>query len=97
MFPPRIRATNTDLQTVQDNLIGSIEQLIKQQILDGVLLESVAIGTTPTTVSHKLSRIPQGYIVVSKNGPGDIYDLQRDSKTITLQSTVAVTTKIWVF
>lgn len=96
-LPKRIRAKDVDLQAVQENLIDSIERVVKQQILDGVVVDSVAVQTTPTDVSHKLGRTPVGYLVISKSAPGDVYDLGRDSNILTLQSSAATTVKLWVF
>ncbi len=96
-LPNRIQPSDPQLRAVQDNIIEIVERLCKQQILDGVVLENVVIGTALTPVSHKLMRIPIGYLIISKNGPGDIYDVGRDSNFLNLQSSVAVTAKIWVF
>jgi hypothetical protein len=96
-YPKKIRAKDADVQTVQDNMVEALINIIEQQILDGVTLESVAVATTPTPVEHKLGRVPVGYVIISKSGPGDVYDIGRDSNLITLQSTVDVTTKLWVF
>lgn len=95
--PPRkIRATDAQLQSVQENIVEVVEQLCRQQILDGVVV-TADIGTTPTLVQHKLTRVPVGYIIISKNGPGDVFDSAKDSVTITMQSSSAVRATLWVF
>lgn len=96
-----VRAINVQdfkLSQVQDNLIRAVRDIQDKIIIDGVELTGIQILTTDTPVQHKLQRIPLGYIVISKEGPGDIYQVGiADTLTITLKSTVAVTANIWVF
>ena len=96
-----IRSINTKdfaLGQVQTNLITVLRDIARKEIIDGQLVENVAIGTTNTAISHKLGRTPLGYVIVGKNGPGDIYmSGESDSLTLNLTSTAAVTASLWVF
>lgn len=90
--------SNRELSQIQDNITKILDHYVSErEILDGIPLSNIAVATTPTIISHKLGRTPLGYIITSKNGPGDIWDTARDSKTITLTSSAAVTCAIWVY
>lgn len=93
-----INVTDFKLSQVQDNLIRAVRDIQDKIIIDGIELSALDILTTDTPVQHKLQRIPLGYIIISKDGPGDIYEVgSADTLTITFKSTVAVTANIWVF
>lgn len=94
----QIQVKDFDLDQVQTNTITAVNDINSKIIIDGTLLSNVAISAAPTTISHKLQRLPLGYIIVSKDGPGDIYQVAPPTTlNLNLQSTVAVTANIWVF
>jgi hypothetical protein len=93
----KIKVKDNDLAFVQDNIINAINPILRNVLLDGVMAEGFDITTGGTSIPHGLNRKPIGYFVISKNGPGDVYQTGMDSKFITLQSTVDVTINLWVF
>lgn len=101
MAIPKIKTVNAstyELSAIQENLVKIIDQFISnKEIIDGIPLKDVAIGTADTVINHKLGRTPLGYIVTTKSGLGDIYDTGRNSKTLTLISSAAVTVNLWVY
>lgn len=86
-----------ELSRVQDAILLTLNTIVKKDVIDGVLGEGFAITTSPAQIAHGLGRVPLGYFVVSKDAPSDIFDLARDSKTITLQATADVTVSLWIF
>lgn len=56
-------------------------------------------ANTDVTVSHGLSKVPNGYILVKSNAATSIYDGSKsaDNKQITLKASVVATTKVVVF
>ena len=89
----------TEEVRAQSNLEAVLGNVTKSIIMDGVLLTDIAIGTTPTLVSHKLSRPYRGYFICKNSTQCTFSDSPStdDSKFIQLQSSVATTVSIWVF
>jgi hypothetical protein len=93
----KIKVSSNELSFVQDNIINAVNPLLKNILMDGVMAEGWDIETTGTAIAHGLNRNPIGYIVIGKNGPGDVYKTSMDKNFLTLQSTVAVTISLWIF
>ena len=72
-------------------------RLPKTQILNGVLLKDVAVTSSSTTISHMLSRTPQGWIVVDKDANEDVWRVSWNTRQIVLDATGNVTVALWVF
>lgn len=51
----------------QSNVENALNGLRSSLILDGTLIEDVAVGTTETLIAHKLQRPIRGYIIVKNN------------------------------
>jgi hypothetical protein len=97
-FFRKVVSGNDDVQRLQANVEQAISEVLKNPILDSVLIESVRLSAgNVTQVSHKLSRIPKGYILVSKDGPGDFYLNSKDASFLNFISTTAVNVSILVF
>jgi hypothetical protein len=92
-----INTKNFELSQVQTNILKVLRILASKDIVDGVLLSGVQVGTDDTPIAHMLGRKPVGYIIVGKNGPGDIYQTGSNSLNLILKSTAAVTAEIWAF
>lgn len=92
-----IRTQNRELMTLQDNIRDVLQPISDALIVEGVLIGPVTIGTSPTTIPHTLNRMPLGWIPSRKKGLGDIFEISINANNLTLQSSVAVTTFLWVF
>jgi hypothetical protein len=97
-FAPIIRDTTDQFQREAAEIFKGMG---KREILQGILLTSLSIGTSTTKVSHGLGRVPLGFIVVDKTANSDIY---RDGTVTTerdlflhLKATTATTISLWVF
>ena len=56
------------------------------------------LSTSETSVEHKLNRKPTGYIVIGKDGVGDVYSSSTaDSKFLYLTSDATINVKLLVF
>lgn len=93
----RINAKEYEANQIQENLARSLDRIAEIVILDGLVLKNVPIGTSSTAVNHGLGRIPEGYVITGKTGLGDIYSTARDSKTLTLISSVTVFCDLWIY
>lgn len=94
----KINSSDRELMAVQTNVEQTLGPLSRLPILDGTLLTSIAISTSDTQVSHKLGRIPQGYMIAGQNADARIWQSSAATdQFITLKASSAVITTIWVF
>lgn len=84
-----------------DRNFEGIERIVNNignaDILDGITILSKTINTTDTIVNHGLGRPVNGWIVVDKDGLGDVYKTASTKNTITLKSSVQVTVDLYVY
>jgi hypothetical protein len=98
---PRTVSTErrADLRTRE--LSRSVETLQSAPISSGVLVEDVALTTTPTRVTHGLGRTPVGaFLVAGQTGAFDIVWSQdtNPSRFIQLSASAGTpTVSVWVF
>jgi hypothetical protein len=87
------------LDRVQVNVRLFADQLINIPLLDGVLLEDVALSTSETQVKHKLGRAYRGWIIVDKNAQQDVWvsSTALNKTFLSLTAAGTVTVSIWVF
>jgi len=100
--PTAFRQINTndrELKLIQSNIDSAINSVIRAQILDGVLLESVALVTGANKIEHKLDRKYVGYIVVRNNSTATVYDSSsiETDVYVTLTASAPTTVSLWVF
>jgi hypothetical protein len=89
--------TDRALAFVQDATRGALASITDGTILDGVLLESVAIVTTGTAIDHTLGRQPRGWKVVDVDAAATIYRSAWSETTLTLVPSADCTVSLWVF
>ena len=99
---PWTRITTGDdvIEQLQDNAEPLMRVVESSELIHGRAIKGVAIDGTKT-VSHGLERVLEGYFVMRKDAPADVYDAQGDNKTpgktLDLVSTAVVTVDLWVF
>lgn len=86
----------------QDHLEEVINPITDSQIIDGVILEDIALNSsTFTTIEHKLGRKPRGYIVIRKSAAQTVFEDAGDYANrklfLKLKSSGAVTVNLWIF
>lgn len=86
-----------DIATLQASVEHAISEVIRNPLLDGVLLENVSLGAGNTKVPHKLDRNLKGFVIVDRSNAATIYRVTKDDKFLTLNSSAAITVSIWVF
>jgi hypothetical protein len=92
----QINTPDRTLQLIQANIENAISGAINSPLLNGVLLEAVALSSGTTGVEHKLARVPKGYIILDKNNSASIYTASKDSNFLNLTSSVACTVTLWI-
>jgi hypothetical protein len=89
-----------DLSRFQSNVDKVFDKIKTFSITNGNIV-SATINTTDTDVEHKLGREFQGWIVINKDGLGDIYQSQTVNSfknvRIVLKSSVQVNADIYIF
>jgi hypothetical protein len=97
----RINVKDNDLRLVQDSSEVVLTALISKSILDGIIVKDVAVGTSSTSIDHKLGRELIGWIVISKSSDSRVWDEQagntQKTKTLILKASSATTVSLWVF
>jgi hypothetical protein len=85
--------------TAQSNVEAAFGNLGRSIILDGVYIENITVGTTPTLVQHKLNRAFRGYIICKQDTFTDVKFVSGNDVTLflTLQAVASCTVSLWIF
>jgi len=97
----KVQVDDDTLNRVQDRLRVVITALSNVPLLDGVLLENVAlVSGSFTAVPHRLARPWRGYIVVANGANAVIWNQAPGTDAgvfLNLQSSANTTVNLWVF
>lgn len=93
------QATAREVFALRGNLQESFRALEGSAIIDGVLLEGVAVSASAADVVHTLGRAWSGYVVVAANAQVDVWDTASadETKILRLVASGAATVSLWVF
>jgi hypothetical protein len=102
IFPAALLSHIDDKPTNQakDELAKTGSDLAKIPFLRGAMHTITIPATSNERLSHKLGRVPQGWIVVgATGGPSVCYETESNARFLALQNDllVDVTLKVWVF
>ena len=104
MALPKFQQTNTsdqDLNTVQFNLVRTLNPVFDTPTLAGNLLQNVVLTAGDNSINHKLGRNLIGWQITRLRAASTIYDTQDTNKspnlTLTLNSSAPVSVDIYVF
>jgi hypothetical protein len=92
-----------ELRRVQDEIASAVSQVNNVPQLGGVILTGVAIAgaSADTTLEHGLNRVPNGFVILSKNATADVWTSgtvnPRPQLTLIVKSSAAITATIWIF
>lgn len=98
-----INTDSRDLNIVQDNISNAVSSLPGNEILNGRIEKGVVLlaAKNPNVISHKLDRIPNGYIVIKRSADSRVWDSQSTNtiqdKTLNLKCSADVTVDLWIF
>lgn len=97
----RVQSDDRVVNQIQDNLQDVLNDLVKTQILNNLIIKNVELASGTNTVNHKLGRKPQGYIIIRKDSNVSIWDNQTTNttieRTLELQSSGTCNVDILVF
>jgi hypothetical protein len=86
---------------MQSNVGQAVDTMLKSPLVEGRLIENVALTTAAINVEHKLGRKLQGYMVVQQNAGFIVFDaIVATTDTalyLPLKATGVCTVSLWVF
>ena len=73
-----VQSESRELNQLQRNILLSLNQLIDNPLLNGVIVNDVSLvlADNPNVVSHTLNRSPLGYFVIGNSAQSTIWDSQ---------------------
>jgi len=90
-----LKLTSDLMQTRWKSLL---DPLLENPLNDVLILSDVVLAIGNNTINHKLGRKQQGWLILDINGAATIYrSAAFNDKTLTLNSSAAVTIKLGVF
>jgi len=107
-IPPfrTVQQAVTSVKLLQDNCKRVFDAVVAVALLGGQLVSRQALSATASTaVSHKLGRVPRGWIVVRNSANAVVYEYTPaagqpaalNSQTLVLQASAATTVDLWIF
>ncbi len=90
-------AGSEEANRIQDAVTDALLPFTASPLNGHVLVYNISLSTAPTAIAHKLGNQFQGWLVASKDAAEDIFEISRNSKTVTLQATGTVTINLLVF
>jgi hypothetical protein len=95
--------TDLEVQRMEDSLVQTFNSIEKNPLLGNVnVIKSIVLTSgTDTYVDHKLGRAVTGWIIINKNGFGDVKQSSTTNpivkSSIILQSNATITVDILFF
>lgn len=90
-----------ELTQLQTNVEQAVGQVIRNPLINGRLVEGIALTTTTYKLEHKLGRPVRGYIVVGNGASAIIHDnLSTETQPelyLPLIASTATTVNLWVY
>lgn len=98
----KLESDTTELSKVQQNIENAFTPLLRNPIVDGVLLEDICLKPeTVNEVLHKLDRKPLGFLIVRKRSDSRIWDVQDSNpsptQTFSICASHEVVVDIYIF
>lgn len=92
-------STNSDIVNIQENVGNAVDPLIKNQFLNGQLINDIALVIGDNDISHKLGRKIQGWVIVDIDAVSNIYRKTSTTPTLTikLNSSANCTVSLYIF
>ncbi len=96
-FFRKIQATDREVQALQNQVEQVLNPVLKNILLDGVIITDIDISTAGAEVEHKLNRKPLGWFLVDNTTESTIWRTGWDQRIITFDASATSVFSIWVF
>lgn len=86
------------LELMQTRWASELNPLLRNKLIQGVLIPNVSLKVGDTAINHLLQRQQIGYIITDINGPAIVYRSEPfNTLTLTLTSDAACVVSVWCF
>jgi len=88
------------MDQMQTRWASQLNPVLTNLLVNGQLLTNIALSSGNTIIDHKLDRVPNGWFLVAPQGPAIVYQAAyqiNPTLSLTLTSSAAILTDIWVF
>jgi hypothetical protein len=98
-----VNSDNPEVRVLDQRLLAIFNSIIKNPLLNSpTIVKSILLTSgVDTLVNHGLNRVVTGWIVIDKNGSGDVYQSTTTNTipnaSIILKSTATITVSILFF
>lgn len=89
-----------DLPKMQTTWAQQLDPVIANLLVNGQLLKGIELNSGITVVNHRLGRQLQGWFLSAPKGPAIVSQASQQPNptlTLTVNSTAAITTDMWVY
>lgn len=98
---PTFQSDIREFQLMQSNWASAINPILAAPANKSILLKNISLVIGANTVNHGLGRQLQGWTIIRKRAPGNVYDTQDQNLmpalTLTLVSDAAMVVDLEVF
>jgi hypothetical protein len=94
-----IQTQDFELQKVQDNVKAALSNVLNCLLLDGLLIEDVALTSgVDNPISHLLGRAPKLWMVAKKNANSTVWEVTSPAtdRILNLRCSANCTISLWV-
>lgn len=85
-------------QLLQSQWATSLNPLLRNPLVNGLLLDNIPLVMGDNVVNTLLSRKQRGWMIVDQDAVADIYrSAPFNSQTLTLNSSAPCTVSLWIF
>jgi hypothetical protein len=86
-----------EVKDLENNVKDVLDQITGIGLLDGRLIQDVALLSGANRIAHVLGRKPQGFIIVNRNSSAIVWQTNIDTLFITLNASANITVSLWIF
>lgn len=101
MALPLFHTDDKSLGLLQTQWASALNPVLACPPVQGLQLDNVVLASGDNTISHRLGRKLQGWIIVRRNSAASVYDKQATNSmpnlTLVLNSSGACTVSLWVY
>lgn len=93
----KIQSADSTINRLQSQIEQSLNPVLKQAILDGVIINDIAITTAGVEIEHGLGRQPLGWALIDNQADARIWRTAWTDRLLTLDASGTSTISIYVF